>query len=151
MPTQLDPNRETLPVLSDVGGRPRLEITARDIRQVEKLGGLGLTAQEIALVLGIGESTFLRWRDEPGVMEALLKGRAAANCAVAQTLYKKALAGDLGACIWWEKTRAKRSDRVTVVTEEEANRITRTIRTLTVDQLRRIADGQQPDEVIGDY
>lgn len=89
--------------------RPRKEITAEHIEQVQILAGYGLTETQIAHVIGLSPATFRRRKeDEEAVLSALEKGQAVAQSVIAQALYNKAKAGDLGAIVWWEKTRAGR-------------------------------------------
>ena len=92
--------------------RPKIEISDEQIRQAEILAGYGLTQNQIADVLGISRRTFSRKQDEPRVLAALEKGRALAQRQVGKSIYEKALKGDMTAAIWWEKTRAGRSERV---------------------------------------
>ena len=93
-------------------GRKKIEI---DIAEVERLAGLGLTQEEIALSLGISIRTLERRKDEMAVLtEAIKRGQTLANTEVANVLFDKAKAGDMTAVIWWEKTRAGRSDKVAV-------------------------------------
>jgi hypothetical protein len=93
-------------------GRPRKDLTDRDIVQVEKLAGYGLTEAAIAHILDLGSRTF---RDKKAadarILAALEKGRAVAEGKVGKAIYVRALKGDMTAAIWWEKTRANRSDR----------------------------------------
>jgi predicted DNA-binding protein (UPF0251 family) len=91
-------------------GRPPVEI---DVAEVERLAGLGLTQEEIALSLGISERTLrTRKKDSAVFADAMKKGRTNAAKEVANALYQKAVGGDLGAIIWYEKTRRGLSDKV---------------------------------------
>lgn len=90
--------------------RPRIDI---DIDQVAELAGRGLTQAEICLVLGISEKTLERRKTEMSVLaDAIKRGRAVAADAVANKLYEMATSGDLGAIVWWEKTRRGLTDKV---------------------------------------
>lgn len=90
--------------------RPRIEI---DIDQVAELAGRGLSQAEICLMLGISETTLYERKRESAVFaEAIKRGRAVAADAVANKLFDMAKGGDLGAIVWWEKTRRGLSDRV---------------------------------------
>lgn len=92
-------------------GRPPLEI---DLDQVEHLAGLGLSEAAICASLGISADTLQRRkRDYAAFADALKRGKAFAHQQVAAVLFDKALEGDVGAIVWWEKTRAGLSDRVT--------------------------------------
>ena len=92
-------------------GRPKIEI---DTLRVEELAAQGLTQAEICLCLGISEKTLERRKAELSVVtDAINSGRAKAASEVANVLYLKATKDkDLGAIIWWEKTRRGLSDRV---------------------------------------
>lgn len=92
-------------------GRPRKSITAKHLRQIETLAGYGLTEKQIACVIGLSAATFRRRKeDEDRVLSALEKGQAVAQSVIAQALFVKARNGDLGAIVWWEKTRAGRRE-----------------------------------------
>lgn len=80
-----------------------------DLRQVESLAALGLTDEDIALVLGIGERTLERYKKDPGFWHALKTGKIKADSQVAKRLYEKAMNGDTTAMIFWLKNR--RPDR----------------------------------------
>lgn len=90
--------------------RPRIDI---DIEQVAELAGRGLSQAEICLVLGISEKTLERRKVEMSVLaDAIKRGRAVAADAVANKLYEMATKGDLGAIVWYEKTRCGRTDKI---------------------------------------
>jgi hypothetical protein len=91
-------------------GRKKIEI---DIKEVERLAGLGLTQEEIALSLGIHVNTLTnRKAENVQFVEAIKRGQTRANTEVANVLYQEAISGNMTAVIWWDKTRAGRSDRV---------------------------------------
>jgi transcriptional regulator with XRE-family HTH domain len=90
--------------------RPRIEL---DISRVEELAAQGLTQAEICLCLGISENTLLRRKNESEVVaDAIKSGKAKAASEIANVLYRMACSGDLGAIVWWEKTRRGLTDRV---------------------------------------
>ena len=90
--------------------RPRIEI---DIARVEELAGQGLTQAEICLCLGIGETTLYARKKESEVFEeAIKRGKAAAASEISNVLFQMAKSGDLGAIVWYEKTRRGLSDKV---------------------------------------
>lgn len=92
--------------------RPRLEI---DISRVEELAAQGLSQAEICLVIGIGESTLYSRKKESEVFaEAIKSGKAKAASEISNVLYQMAKRGDLGAIVWYEKTRRGFSDRAAV-------------------------------------
>ncbi|MEA5424279.1 hypothetical protein [Synechococcus sp. CCY9202] len=149
MAKQLDALRATTPVSKGRGGRPRLTITPRDLHQIEQFAAIGLANAEIACLVGVSERTLYSWLHKPMVIAALKKGRANGLAVAGKKLWDRVNAGDLSAIIWFEKTRGRRSDRVQVINEDEAVDITRQLRAMTDDQLRRIADGQSPVDVLG--
>ena len=66
----------------------------------------GATAEEIANYLNIPWGSFKRWvYAEPELREALKRGRDASDERVIESLYRKALTGDVGACCFWLKNR----------------------------------------------
>ncbi len=90
--------------------RPRIDI---DIDRVAELAGRGLTQAEICAVIGISEGTlYSRKRDSEVFEDAIKNGRAAAAIEVSNALYQKAtIDKDLGAIIWYEKTRRGMTDK----------------------------------------
>lgn len=117
-----------------MAGRKRIDI---DIDRVAELAGRGLTQAEICAVIGISEDTLgRRIQDTADFADAIKRGRAAAAVEVSNALYQKAtIDKDLGAIIWYEKTRRGLSDRV-------QQHITMDVSKLSDDELRAIAEGQ---------
>lgn len=113
--------------------RPKIEI---DIDKVEELAGRGLSQAEICLCLGISESTLYDRKRESAVFtDAIKRGKASATREISNVLYDMALAKDLGALIWWEKTRRGLSDKTTTIVAQEVDYI-----------LDRLRDNLSPDE-----
>lgn len=84
-------------------GRKRIEI---NLEEVERLAGLGLTEEEIALSLGVSTDTLARRKQGIAAFaEAIKRGKAKAGGEVANALFQQALAGNVAAAIWYEKTR----------------------------------------------
>lgn len=91
-------------------GRQRIEI---DLAAVESAAADGLTEGEVAARLGISQDTITRRKKSSAdFADAIKRGRARADAEVTSQLFKKVRKGDLGAIIWYEKTRKKYSDRV---------------------------------------
>lgn len=62
--------------------------TEKEVGQIEKLSGLGLTVEQICGLFGIAKRTFeRRLKYSPGGADALEKGRSKALVTVAQTAY----------------------------------------------------------------
>ena len=131
------------------GGRPKLEITARDINQIENLSAIGMSQKEISHILEISPRTYSSWSKNEDVFAAISRGKAKGLAAVGKALHDKAIGGDTSAMMWYEKTRGRRTDRVEVVQQDQAQAITRLIGVMTPDQLQRVADGESPTEVLG--
>lgn len=87
---------------------------AIDVGRIAELAGRGLTQAEICAAMGISEDTLSRRKqDVAEVAEAIKAGKATAAIAVANALYEKAtVEKDLGAIIWYEKTRRGMTDKV---------------------------------------
>jgi transposase len=86
---------------------------AIDLKAVEDAAADGLTEAEVAARLNISEDTISRRKkDSADFAEAIKRGKARANAEVSSQLFKKVRRGDLGAIIWYEKTRKGYSDKV---------------------------------------
>jgi len=89
-------------------GRPRHLILATTQLEVYKLSRVGTRHEDIAILLGFSEDTLAKhYRKE------LDKGRIEANAAIAGTLFEKAKQGDTAAMLFWLKTRAGWSEKIT--------------------------------------
>jgi len=83
-------------------GRPAHEPTEATRQTVQMHTMVGTPQEIVADVLGIDAKTLRKWyRDE------LDLAKAKANASVCGTLYKKCLAGDTTAMIFWLKTQAQ--------------------------------------------
>ena len=116
--------------------RPRIEI---DISRVEELAAQGLTQEEIALCLGISERTLRNHKTiDADIAAAIKSGKAKAASEVANRLYLMAKGGDLGAIVWYEKTRRGLSDKTTTVVAQEVDYILDRLRdTLSAEEYAR--------------
>ncbi len=116
--------------------RPKIEL---DISRVEELAAQGLSQAEICLCIGISESTLYRRKTDMEVLtEAIKRGKAKAASEIANTLYRLARGGDLGAIVWYEKTRRGLSDKTTTVVAQEVDYILDRLRdSLSADEYTR--------------
>lgn len=90
--------------------KPKIEI---DLDRVAKLAGRGLTQAEIATSLGISERTLRSRKVESAEFAAAIeKGKVDAAETIANRLFTLAEKGNLGAIIWYEKTRRGLSEKV---------------------------------------
>jgi hypothetical protein len=91
-------------------GRKPIEI---DIREVEEAAADGLTEGEVAARLGISIDTLGRRKNQYAeYAEAIKRGKQRAHAAVSSKLMALVRKGNLGAIVWYEKTRKGYSDRV---------------------------------------
>jgi hypothetical protein len=82
-----------------------------DIAKIEELAGSGLTEQEICLCIGISRTTlYRRKRDAAAVAEAIERGKAKAHAVVANALFELCKERNLGAIVWFEKSRCGMSE-----------------------------------------
>jgi len=66
----------------------------------------GLTDEQIAGNMGISVRTLYNWKKKSlQILQALKTGAREADFAVENALFKKALSGDVTACIFWLKNR----------------------------------------------
>lgn len=81
--------------------------TEKEIRQIASMAGLGMPVEQIAMVLDVSKKTLeRRCDDQPGVKDALLKGRAVASMTVRQTAFQMATSGKHAVMtIFWLKVR----------------------------------------------
>jgi len=86
------------------GGRPEFEITQEVINQAELLASQGLTQNQIALALGMGESTLYEKKAKfPEFAEAIKAGKAKGVAMVAEKLMEKAMAMDTTSILFYLK------------------------------------------------
>jgi hypothetical protein len=89
--------------------RPRITL---DLGEVERLAANGLTHAEIAQALGVSRHTIMRRkRTEASFATAIKRGELTAKIRIAGKLLELCEAGNLGAIIWYEKTRCGYSDK----------------------------------------
>jgi hypothetical protein len=75
--------------------RPPIELTKRDLRQIEGFAALGRTQAEIALALGFSERTFRNKKAvDDEVFAAWTRGRLKGVTSVSAVSYRNAMDGD---------------------------------------------------------
>lgn len=86
-------------------GRPMIELTDDQIREVETLAAV-LSTDDIADYFGVGRTTFYALMDRnPDISERYKRGRAKAKASISGGLIKKARAGDTTSQIFYLKTQ----------------------------------------------
>ncbi len=86
-----------------------------DVAEVERLAGLGLTQEEIALSLGVADRTlYSRKVENADFADAIKRGKAQANGLVSNVLFELCKAGNVTAIIWYEKTRRGLTDKISL-------------------------------------
>lgn len=110
-------------------------VKAINLDEVARLAGLGLTNAEICLSLGISERLlYLRKRDSAEFAEAIERGKSTAASEVSNVLYQLCKEGNLGAIVWYEKTRRGLSDKVSL------EHTMKPVHELSDEELARIAE-----------
>lgn len=80
--------------------------TDKSRKKVEQMAAVGVPQEDISKVIGIDSKTLRKYYREE-LDTSLIK----ANAQVGGALFEKARKGDTSAMIWWEKTRAGKSDK----------------------------------------
>ncbi len=101
-PTMQDAGQQRLP---DGTFAPH-EPTDQARKQVETMAGLGITDDDIAVILGISVDTLRQYYNEEK-----RRGTANAKVRIYMKTYQLALGGDRTMLIWWEKTRGGMSEK----------------------------------------
>lgn len=92
--------------------RPRIILTEKELQEIESMAGIGLTQEEIASVKGISVDSLRKYAGH-----VVRRGKAKAIAMVAETLFKKAIAGNMTAIIFYLKTQAKWSEHPSIPSE----------------------------------
>jgi hypothetical protein len=102
---------------------PSPDLTQKELDQISIMAGMGMTLEKIALVLGISERTlYRRKRINPLAQAAFEKGKSLAEYQVSKSLFEMAVnEKNLGAIIWYEKTRCGRSEKQEISHQIEGN------------------------------
>ncbi len=88
-------------------GKPNLVITDDMITKAGQLAARGLTQEQIAACLGIGEKTLYEKKHQyPLFAQAIKDGSAKGISIVTNKLFENVLSGNLGAQIFYLKCRA---------------------------------------------
>ena len=150
-------------------GRPKFVVTKDMCERAEAYASQGLTSEQIALALGIGESTLYDKQNEfKEFGEAIKRGRGTGIQRVTNKLYEKALEGDNTAMIFYLKNRAGWQDKIeketivehkqvidlTRISDEELDNLERTLRRASTQSLTRkdeeIIEGVHKEIVVSD-
>jgi len=83
--------------------------TDKERQDVKNMAAVGITQEDIVKVIGVDLKT-LRKHYRAELDESLIK----ANAQIGGALFAKAKSGDTSAIIWWEKTRAGKSDKTII-------------------------------------
>jgi len=123
-------------------GRPRLEF---DLEQVERLGLLQCTDNEIAAYFGCSRDTIAsRKADDAEFSDALEKGREKGKISLRRVQWQSATAGNITMQIWLGKQYLRQSDKIKSTTDANLHL---DLSHATDDQLDAILAGADPDEV----
>lgn len=86
--------------------------TKYDPAQIDAIGEMydaGLIDSEVADKISVNVATLRRWKDRhPALAEVMSDGKANADDRVEASLYGRAIAGDVTACIFWLKNRRRK-------------------------------------------
>ena len=119
-------------------GRPKFVVTKDMCERAEAYASQGLTSEQIALALGIGQSTLYDKQNEfKEFGEAIKRGKGRGIQRVTNKLYEKALEGDNTAMIFYLKNRAGWQDKIekeTIIEQRQVIDLTR----ITDDELRNL-------------
>lgn len=80
--------------------------TDKERKAVEQMAAVGIPQLDIAAILDITDKTLRKH-----YAREIATATSRANANIGGVLYRKAMDGDLTACIFWMKTRAKWNDR----------------------------------------
>ena len=110
-------------------GRPKFVVTKDMCERAEAYASQGLTSEQIALALGIGQSTLYDKQNEfKEFGEAIKRGKGRGIQRVTNKLYEKALEGDNTAMIFYLKNRAGWQDKIekeTIIEQKQVIDLTR--------------------------
>ena len=140
-----------MPAQNKSGPKSRL----KEWEQPEKLTCIvgwkrnGLTDVQVAKNMGISPRTLYKWRSESvQIMQALKRGKEAANFIIENVLYNKALKGDNTAMIFWLKNNWREKYSDSKKTEDENKLIKEQRRKASAEA--DIMEAKAKREAIGD-
>jgi len=81
-------------------GRPPLNVTEDQRKEIQRLGGFGTPIREIAAIVGISVPTIYKY-----YREDLTLGKGLTNAKVVNALYEAAIGGNVSAMMYWTKHR----------------------------------------------
>jgi len=88
------------------GAGPQLRYKLEYPEQAARLCQLGATDMELAEFFDVSKQTIYNWKERfPEFRDAIRLAKFEADMKVTESLYNKALAGDVTACIYWTKNR----------------------------------------------
>lgn len=101
------------------GRPPALIVDEKLVSQVRTLAALGLTQDQVCLVLGVGVSTLQSYqREHPEIARAYQEGRAQGLSRVTRRLFEMAMGSGreaITACIFYLKTQGRWSEAPTTL------------------------------------
>ena len=122
----------------------RIDITPAQAQQIERMAARGLNKTDIAFILGMSDRTLRRKKANDKVIDdAMQSGMAKGKLQIGEALYKRAVGGDVRAIRWWEMTRVGYSEK------HQQQTIAFNVDDLTDAQIDRLANGEDPKNVIG--
>ena len=102
-------------------GRPAIEITEEICKKAESLAAQGMTMDQIALSLGMGERTLYEKKAEyPHFSQSIKEGQAKGIATITNSLFNKAKNGDNISSIFYLKNRAGWADKTEVTGKDGA-------------------------------
>jgi hypothetical protein len=82
-----------------------------DLSEVEKLGALQCTFEEIGAWFKVDKRTINRWAKQPAFAEALERGKAAGRASLRRAQYQAAMNGNPAMLIWLGKQILDQKDK----------------------------------------
>lgn len=120
-----------------------------DLKQVEALASRGLSYEQIAVNLGIDDSTLYRNRKKrPELQEAIKRGRMRGVSFIANKLYEAAAGGNTAAMIFFLKAQGgwREVQKIETVDATSESDVARALTTEELLEIARHEDEQQASE-----